>query len=99
MNILNKNELQNVGLSAPNCWLFFKFILEAFLKILVPVAQTKVPKAVALLTDAFTLNPKYLVRVTPDLTFPNIRNLMKHFFAVLNLNQMLFHWKSLLSRE
>lgn len=97
MNILNKNELQNVGLSAPNCWLFFKFILEAFLKILVPVAQTKVSKAVALVTDAFTLNPKYLVCVTPDLT--NIRNLMKHFFAVLNLNQMLFHWKSLLSRE
>lgn len=90
MNILNKNELQNVRLSAPNCWLFLKFILEAFLKILVPVAQTKVPKAVALVTDAFTLNPKYLVCVTPDLTFPNIKNLMKHFFCCFKFEPNAF---------
>lgn len=52
----------------------------------VPVAQTKVPKPMTLITDDFMSSSKYLVSVAPDLHFPNIKSI----FSVLKLKQNAF---------
>lgn len=63
--------------------------------ICVPVSQAEVTKTVALLTDDFMPNSKYLVCVTSDLHFPDIKSLMKQSFFVSKLKQMLFHWSEI----
>lgn len=52
----------------------------------IPVAETKVPKPMALKTDGFMPNSKYLVSVAPDLHFPNNQN----NFSALKLKQDAF---------
>lgn len=82
MNILNRNELLNELIS--KLLTVFKICFRNFSKsVRVPVAQTKVPKPMALKTDGFMPNSKYLVSVAPDLHFRNT----KSNFSVLKLKQ------------